>query len=160
MTLPDLNQWRPSDVILLVVFVGGILITLTAIVSGHWSAVRTAEMNAELKREMIQRGVPVADIERLLGATSEPTKITVAELVQNLSDRGHGANDLEHILQVLPQLGGYSTTPQPHLTKELADLIENLASNDTDGEGIARVLLAMKAHQPVEASLQMVERPT
>jgi len=64
-----------SDEMLVVIsipIVGGIAIALTAIVTEHRRKMVRDDMNATLKMEMIQRGMSVDEIERVLAARMAP----------------------------------------------------------------------------------------
>jgi hypothetical protein len=62
------------------VVVGG-LITVVAIVFSQWRKHRLAEMEINLKQEMVQRGMSAAEIERVLAAGHGNTpKETAAEV--------------------------------------------------------------------------------
>jgi hypothetical protein len=60
----------PEEVLLVVAIplVGGILIALTSILTGHYRKLVRDDMAATLKMEMIQRGMSGDEIERVLEA--------------------------------------------------------------------------------------------
>ena len=67
-----LSTWPPGMVIGLVSVVGG---CLTAIVWGiaiFWSWTRRAEIAANLKRDLLQRGLSVEEVERVLDVLAPP----------------------------------------------------------------------------------------
>jgi hypothetical protein len=54
-----------------IVPVAGCLVGIVAIISGIWSEAQKHRLKAEERMAMIARGVPIAEIERLLGAGDE-----------------------------------------------------------------------------------------
>ena len=51
-----------------VMFTVGGIISVTAIIASHWRKARKADADAQLKAMMIQRGMSVSDIERVMAA--------------------------------------------------------------------------------------------
>jgi hypothetical protein len=60
------STWHPGLVLALVAVVGFFLTTTVWVIAGHWSSVRRAEIAADLKRDLIQQGQTIEQIERLL----------------------------------------------------------------------------------------------
>ena len=56
-----------------IVPVAGCAVGAVAIVSGIWFEAQQRRNKAEQRMAMIARGVPIAEIERLLGSGDEPT---------------------------------------------------------------------------------------
>ena len=67
--IETVSQWDPSKLIPLVAIVTGALIAITAIISGQWRRIRQAEIDAALKQEMLNRGMPAEEIERVVRAS-------------------------------------------------------------------------------------------
>jgi hypothetical protein len=65
------SSWSARDLIGLVSVVCGSLIAITAILASHWRGVRQAELEASLKHELVERGMSVDDIERVIKARSK-----------------------------------------------------------------------------------------
>ncbi|HEY1376798.1 MAG TPA: hypothetical protein VGF55_08380 [Gemmataceae bacterium] len=63
--------WKPSEVIGLAAALGGCLTVVLIVALGVWCSVRHAETAANLKRDMLQRGLSVDEIEHVLRAPAE-----------------------------------------------------------------------------------------
>jgi hypothetical protein len=72
LMMPEWVGKLPEPDVLGIVGVFGIggLIGITAIVSVMWANVRKAEVEANLKREMLDRGMSAEEIERVIKATA------------------------------------------------------------------------------------------
>lgn len=103
---------RPEFLFLISMFLCGTLIALTAIVVYNWRRVRQTELEASLKQDMLNRGLSVDDIERVLRASSappaeqtpaKPETITDNEyaLVEKLVDEGKSADEIARIIVAL-----------------------------------------------------------
>src|SRR5262245_42083012 len=66
-----LESWPAGFVIGLVAVIGFFLWMITWVIAPFWSRVRLAEMEAALKREFLQRGLSVDEIERLIRASQQ-----------------------------------------------------------------------------------------
>ena len=55
-------------ILIVIPIVGGVLITITAILTDAYRKIQRDDMTATLKMEMIQRGMSPEDIERVLAA--------------------------------------------------------------------------------------------
>ncbi len=64
----------PGDRMVAVMFVlmaiAGIVIVVVTVLAVQWRRVRQAEVDAALKRDMLERGMSAADIERVVQASS------------------------------------------------------------------------------------------
>jgi hypothetical protein len=54
-----------------IMFVAGTIIAVVAIATHHWRRARQASENSQLKALMLQRGMPVDEIERVCRAGTE-----------------------------------------------------------------------------------------
>jgi hypothetical protein len=100
---------QPALLIPIAAILGGVLIALVAMVLSHFRGLRQAELDANLKQDMINRGMSVADIERILWASSargqpeadKPDPISDNEyyLVEKLVDEGKTAEEIERIIR-------------------------------------------------------------
>lgn len=63
-----LDKLSPGDVPGVIAIISTFVVALGWIVVSNWRKVRIAEQNAALKQDMIQRGMSVDDIERVLRA--------------------------------------------------------------------------------------------
>src|SRR5688500_12354865 len=66
--------WNAGPVIGLTAVVGFLLWMIVLSVADSWKRVRRAELDAEQKREYLQRGLSIDEIERLLRAGRKPAK--------------------------------------------------------------------------------------
>src|SRR3712207_4489214 len=81
-----LSDWKPEEVmgfmaigVGLVAVVGLFLWATAWVIVHYWRAVRLAELEASLKRDFLQRGMSVDEIERLLRASREPAEAPANE---------------------------------------------------------------------------------
>ena len=58
----------PAILAVTLIFGGWIITSVVGSIMGNWRKVREAEQNAALKQSMIDKGMPAADIERVLNA--------------------------------------------------------------------------------------------
>ncbi len=63
-------NWSPEAILGLVSIVGGLLAVVICIGLISWCVVRKAQIAADLKRDLVQRGVPIEEIERLIQGPS------------------------------------------------------------------------------------------
>jgi hypothetical protein len=59
-------NWHPGAIITLFVVIGGFLTAIVAIIANSWSRARREEIRANLKRDMLDRGVAAEQVERLI----------------------------------------------------------------------------------------------
>jgi hypothetical protein len=74
---------------------------LVAILASYWHAVRRTEAEASLKQDMINRGLSVDEIERVIKATNSPPEVITEmeyNLIEKLVDEGKTAEEIERIL--------------------------------------------------------------
>src|SRR5262249_60569283 len=100
---------EPALLIPVAAILGGVLIALVAMVLYHFRSLRQAELDATLKQDMINRGLSVADIERVLWASSargqpekelpDPISDNEYYLVEKLVDEGKSAEEIERIIR-------------------------------------------------------------
>lgn len=109
-----------------------IIIAVVALVTEAWRKVRQAEQDAELKREMLQRGLSVEEIERLLGAQSaavseEAAAEDIELLTGQLGKCSVGGAVLEEVLHTFQSA---SNPARRAITRALAGLIEAAEENE------------------------------
>lgn len=63
-----------SDISPLLIPLGAFLVAIVAIVAGIWLDGHRRRLNAEQRMAMVARGVPIAEIERLLGTSDDEAK--------------------------------------------------------------------------------------
>jgi hypothetical protein len=75
------GNWDPQAILALICLVGLLLTGIVVTITVAWSHVRREEIRANLKRDMIDRGVPIDQIERLIGvSTSSGEPVNEKEL--------------------------------------------------------------------------------
>ena len=67
-----------------IAIVGGITVAVTKVVSAHYRSTQLDEMEATLKMEMVQRGMPADEIAKVLGAKMAANKSTLSEILGSL----------------------------------------------------------------------------
>jgi hypothetical protein len=102
---------HPSLLIPCVVIFSLTAITLVAILTSQWRAVRQSEQEVALKQDLLNRGMGVDDIERVLRASAvnppaepeKPDPISDNEyyLVEKLVDEEKSAEEIERIIRAL-----------------------------------------------------------
>lgn len=68
-----LSRLNPGEVIAIVSICGGLLITLLSVSLGTWHKVRSEEIAAEIKRDMLDRGMSADEIKTVLEAGPRKT---------------------------------------------------------------------------------------
>ena len=66
-----LSKMTIGELIALVSVGGGLLIALVAVAGGMWTNVRKAEIEADLKHEMLNRGMSAEEIRTVIDAGTE-----------------------------------------------------------------------------------------
>ena len=67
-------NWNPEWILGLVSIVGGLLAVVICVGLVSWCIVRRAQIAADLKRDLVQRGLPIEQIERLIQGPPESEK--------------------------------------------------------------------------------------
>jgi hypothetical protein len=158
-----------GEMIGLVAVLGGllcaILIPLVAIVASQWRRVRLAQLEAHLKEQMLAKGMPAAEIEQVLKASSLPptppenpafTGVPALDkfaLVKVMAENSLSGEDIVCVLRAFDgppdQAPGHSPA-----SKEKAALVEDLLLNhEMPAQEIGRVLRAFHG-QPEERRIQ------
>jgi hypothetical protein len=68
-----LSRLNPGEMIAIVSICGGLLITLLSVRLGTWHKVRSEEIAAEIKRDMLDRGMSADEIKTVLDAGPRKT---------------------------------------------------------------------------------------
>src|SRR5262245_7620076 len=111
---------QPALFIPVVSILGAGSVFIIWILAHYWHASRRQELEAALKQDMLNRGLSVADIERVLLASSsreepippEPQEtITDNEyhLVEKMLDDGHSIEDIEKLVKAFQEGKGVAT---------------------------------------------------
>jgi hypothetical protein len=104
----------PAIPIVIVLAICGTLIAITAILACQWRAVRESELEGNLKQDMLNRGMAVDDIERLIKATSRPPvpeekpdliSDNEKDLIESLVEEGKSAEEIERIIRAVKAPG-------------------------------------------------------
>jgi hypothetical protein len=116
----------PALLIPIIMAICGGLVGIVAIIANHWHSVRNAEVEAALKQDMLNRGMTVDEIERVVKASNkqlsskpaypqnkkDPISDNEYYLVERLVDEGKSAEEIERIIKAL-KAGSQSTSTQP-----------------------------------------------
>ena len=146
----DLFAKEPALLIPIVMFVGGFLVAITAIVAHHWRAIRRTELEVALKQDMLRRGLSVDEIERVLRASEKPPEAaTKADpvsdnayaLTEKMIDEGRSGEEIERLLKLLQANGG-TVSDNEHA------LIEKMLDESKPIDQIERVVRAFRAPPP------------
>jgi hypothetical protein len=86
---------------------GGTVVAVVAIIATHWRHVRQAEADTALKQDLLQRGMSVEEIERVVRASStastEPAKEPISDneyyMVEKLVEEGKTVDEIERIIR-------------------------------------------------------------
>jgi hypothetical protein len=115
---------HPEYLVPVAAIVCGSVVALVAVILSQWRHVRQADLEASLKRDMLERGLGVDEIERVLRASSTPAPAPAASsgpisdneyyLVEKLVDEGKSADEIERVLRVFRSVeGGRPSSPSP-----------------------------------------------
>src|SRR6516225_6316766 len=99
------GTWEPGAVIALVMVIGILVMMIAAIVASTWSRVRREEIRASFRRDMVDRGLPIEQIERLENALpdevpSARVKKLEAQLASLLVQSETPGPTLEKVLRI------------------------------------------------------------
>jgi hypothetical protein len=105
-----LSRLSSDDLLGAIAIGGGLLIAAIAILSLHWRRIRVAEIEANLKQHMLERGMSAAEIAQVIRASSQRAcgpmytgdpNYDKGNLVHKLAENGLSAEDIERVLQAL-----------------------------------------------------------
>ena len=68
------STWSPEWILGLISIAGGLLAVVACVGLISWCVVRRAQIAADLKRDLVQRGLPIEQIERLIQGPAESEK--------------------------------------------------------------------------------------
>jgi hypothetical protein len=108
--LEILVERQPALLIPLLSIVGAALVCLVWIVAHYWASARRLEVDANLKRDMLNRGLGAADIERVLlaSSSSSPEERPAAKdpitdneyyLVEKMLDEEYPVEEIERLVR-------------------------------------------------------------
>jgi hypothetical protein len=152
-----LSKLEGGEIIAAISVLGGLLIAITAIIAAHWRGVRHAEMETNLKQQMLARGMSAAEIEQVLKASStsgkyqDPPIFTgnvgtdKATLVKLMSDNGMDGQDIARVLQAFDTPERRPESPEwVQVMRQKAELVGNLLHQAMDCKDIEKVLHAFQ----------------
>jgi hypothetical protein len=105
-----LSRLSSEDLVGVLAIGGGLLIAAIAILSLHWRRIRVAEIEANLKQHMLERGMSAAEIAQVVRASSQRAcgpmytgdpNYDKGNLAHKLAESGLSAGDIERVLQAL-----------------------------------------------------------
>jgi hypothetical protein len=144
--------------------IGGALIAVVGILATQWRRVRLAEMEANLKQQMLDKGMPAAEIEQVLKASSHPPSpaensaftgapgIDKFTLVKFMAENSLSGEDIVRVLRAFDGPPDQSLGSSP-ASKEKAALVEHLIGQEMPAEEIERVLRAFHG-QPEDGRIR------
>ena len=126
-------------------------------VAWHWHRKRIAELELNLKRQMIDKGLSPAEIEQVLrassdGEESESYSFTGQEdadkamLVKMMSDYERSGADIERVLQAFPVPAHAANSAAARIGR--AKAVEGMVENERTTEEIVQMLRAFHAPEP------------
>ncbi len=164
-----LSKLAGDELLVLIIVIGGLLLAAITIIAAHWRHVRVAEIQAALKRQMIERGMSAGDIEKVLQASTAPNAEEAdvqftgnpgedkARLVNLLIDNGYEAGDVQRILLAFhdPACAGQEARD----IAQKAGALRVLIDNGMESEDIEKVLRGFNGTaEPQAPALQNAER--
>jgi hypothetical protein len=150
-----LARFNAGEIIGLVAVGGGLLIGLSAVLAGIWRSARVAELEANLKQQMLGRGMSAAEIEQVLKASSSPESAfsgslaftgnlikDKATLIKLLVDHSYEGDDIAQVLQAFDASERGGTAPE--VTRQKAEMLGNLLQQGMEVKEIDKVLRAFQ----------------
>ncbi len=126
----DLFAKDPALLIPIVLFAGGALVGITAILAHQWRAIRRTELETALKQDMLRRGLSVEEIERVLRATerppegpakADPVSDNAYALTEKMIDEGRSGDEIERLVTLLKATGGTVSDNEYALIEKMLD---------------------------------------
>lgn len=153
MSLPFLNELDGEAFLAILALLLGAGVFVVWIVSSAWRRAAQTEQRARLAGLLVQRGLPTAEIERVLRAAqmtnvcTDPDEEGVdaaadpeTQLVQILASNHYGGNDIRKIIEAARRGGGVSPA--------LVARVRALAAQWEDASGIVSMLESDAARSP------------
>jgi hypothetical protein len=143
------GTWEPGAVIALVMVIGILVMMIAAIVASTWSRVRREEIRASFRRDMVDRGLPIEQIERLENALpdevpSARVKKLEAQLASLLVQSETPGPTLEKVLRIYQ---GTDSATKAAIYDSLEEIIESSPSEEQLVAAVA-ALCPGRAEQP------------
>jgi hypothetical protein len=158
MLLADFD-WNHLTTLLFWVFIlggGSALITLINSLAKHWRKVRESEHLAALKQSLVERGMSVEEIERIVRAAPESQELEadetpVVQLTNKLAEQEVPPEALAEILRTFQAC-------DPAMQQTLARTVEALCDNGAKVEHILAAVRALARPSGSAASSPLEER--
>jgi hypothetical protein len=136
--LAHFAQWKPMELVGLT----GVLAAAALTASGllFWRSVRLVEADAALKQSMLQRGLTLDEMERLLALDSDPPppprtgELAIEDLAACLHQSGIKEPVIEQVFAAI-------RTAEPAIRESLCHAIQGLSGESGD-EAVAKEILA------------------
>jgi hypothetical protein len=144
--------WSSAAIIGLVSVVGGLATVVAIVWAVSWAAVRRAEIATDLKRDLVARGLPVDQIERIVQGPSPAAaavgKELEAQLASILVQQEVPAHVMDEVLHVFQQTD--ATTKQA-VYNSLVEIVEAEASDEHLLAAVRGLCAPPPARQPDSA---------
>jgi hypothetical protein len=102
--------WLPVP---LLAILGATIVAMVGILAGCRTSARRLELELQLKRDMLGRGMSAVDIERVIRASvnsaeepAEPPLDNEAALIKRMLDDGHEVEDIERLVRAMRERPG------------------------------------------------------
>jgi SOS response regulatory protein OraA/RecX len=141
--------------------IGAFVVIAVAVIAVQWRRVRVAELQAALKKQMLERGMSAEDIEKVLRAAEAPapepeqeslvpfTGNTAADsprLVKLLLEHGYSGDDIERVLRALDCAARREATEgSDALFRQKATMVATMAENSLEVADMEKILQAFEA---------------
>jgi hypothetical protein len=111
-----LGKFDANQLIGLTAVMGGLTVALVSVIATQRRRVRIAQLETNLKRLMIEKGMPIAQVEQVMKARRDSAEdgypsgneaADKAALVQRMVDNGYEGEDIERVLKA------YQPTAKP-----------------------------------------------
>ena len=126
------------------------IMVVVGVLSTTWTVTRQANLDADLKRDMIQRGMSAEDIERVIAASANSTRarpssaqgISEDSLNEVVSVLGQVGASPEVIEEVLSAFRSADVPTQEAVSEAIQHLVES--ADEVTGEQIVAVVRALR----------------
>lgn len=142
------SQLDGKEVIIIVALSGGALVAITALFAHAWQRATQTDHRARLAALLVQRGLPTAEIERIMHATQlkgdapaiDPLEDPEVQLVKTLTENHYDGKDVQLVLEAA-RAGGT-------LDAAVVGMVRSMSENWVDAAGIAEVIRKRRTRDP------------
>jgi hypothetical protein len=136
-----------------------------ATLAAHWTRVRLAQIEANLKQQMLDKGMSAAEIDQVLKASREPGEYSSpqftgeieadkAGLVTFMAEYEYGGGDIERVIREFGNVpAGMPAEEKRQLVRARARAVQGMVENEKEAEEIERVLRAFHGGEKPEAQV-------